>query len=396
MVRRQPPRENPLKVLFDYLDDTVLGDPKKLAEMVKRQRRILQSAYHPDSNLNGPFSNDEAEARSKTINASNELDWLTDALSIATGHKPESYDGETGDVTRVLNVWIDDYRRNRANSGELTKKYETALGQVSSLTEQLRQSQRRVMDLEERLRSARTTTSRGTTRSGFTQTSTGTGADISDKIREYLASAETDVTSSYGSDEDRYLRLSRNVEKAREVAREHGVAFDRLFGPDVTRIVGKYLGGLLASAEADVTSSYGSDEDKYEKMSGRIAKAKQVAREQVIVFDRLFGQDVTRIVHKHLESLLTSAEIAATSSYGSDEDKYEKMSGRIAKAKQVAREQVIAFDRLFGQEVTEIVGKYVHNVLTNARSYMTNLNDVSFSLRIDNALKAATGFGETR
>ena len=79
MVRRQPPRENPLKVLFDYLDDTVLGDPKKLAEMVKRQRRMLQSAYHPDSNLNGPFSNDEAEARSKTINASNELDWLTEA-----------------------------------------------------------------------------------------------------------------------------------------------------------------------------------------------------------------------------------------------------------------------------------------------------------------------------
>lgn len=61
MVRRQPPEENPLKVLFNYLDDEILYDPKKLSKIVRTQIRMLQTAFHPDSNRNGPFSNEEAE-----------------------------------------------------------------------------------------------------------------------------------------------------------------------------------------------------------------------------------------------------------------------------------------------------------------------------------------------
>lgn len=464
MPRKQPPKDNPLRVLFDYVDDDILKDPKKLSEIVKRQKRMLQSAFHPDLNRSGPFSNEEAEARSKAINGSPELELLVDTLGLVTGEKPESYQGEVANARRVLEGWINDYQtlrysstRQTTDQGELSQRVRILSAQVVSLTEELRQARAYASDLEEKLEYAERRVSEGerVTRKGITRVMLNLLSNIfpikarvpfevKNSIRQHFDKAEQWAKS----DRDRYEWLWQELEKARELAQEWGVNFDRTYGKHVTIVLSSYVDSRLKEAklwirdvreewfkgsintairvaenfdrvglfrpkivetvEAFVSAAVEKGRSYLRNSSWYSGSRAERAEEYFDLAQRIgkeygvkinLSTDAKVLVKQYLHEA-TSRVTPNSYSYEGWDRRYDRMCEEIQKARAEAKKFGFKFDREFDSDLTRVLSTYVNSRLGETvrrvrDTYTSTWNIEEMVLRDLNAVtQAAETFGK--
>lgn len=308
------PQENPLGILFDYLDEGILNDPKKLSELARRQRRMLLAAYHPEANIKGPFPVKEAENRFKKINDSKELENLADTLGLVTGEKPESYQGESKHASMILEGWIKDYKMRRETDGGLHQENQRLLKQAAGLADELREVKKYVRGLEGRLKDAETRASRAEKKVryvNFWDLVSDFFVSLSGKPKEpKYKKPRTDIPDDLRAEVEDYLRKATNwtryssyelmcmeIKSARRAAQKHNIDFDSAFEDKLTNVIEMYITGRLTEASSYIRFF---DEFSFKK---QIDLAIQAANEfnRIEVFKSKIEETVKSFIHRVIE-----------------------------------------------------------------------------------------------